>query len=451
MLPLPRLAVGSVHAGVNAQPMCWALLALSLARAARAAFLLDGVLPSVGWRRERDGGRFAPPGQLVNDARRLPRSICAWRGGANVAIVEGRYESTYERAWHGGKLDELCDWLDLPRVAVIDARAIGDCQLPARPAQADAVLLDHVRDLHHFARLQTALEALWGVPVLGALESMPQVRSALAALPRGARAQRDTCQQLAAGLARYARLDRLLNLAARRAFPATRPFIFSDRARRGGATLTVAVAYDEAFRCYFADALELLELSGASVIDFSPLRNEALPSGTDLVYLGCGHPERHAATLAENHCMRFALREHLCRRAQNLCRGGRIGLLVRTYRHARGGSPADGRHPAGRGGGESSSGTAGANKRDPGPALLAGAARDARARVSELELVPGANREPGGVGGGSRSRAQPGGPISGHRQPDARELRDTAGSAARLSAAGGRGTSELLSRHRDGP
>jgi cobyrinic acid a,c-diamide synthase len=215
----------------------------------------------------------------------------------------------------------------LPRLAVIDARAIDDCRLPVQPCQADGLLLDNVRDRAHVARLQTILESLWGIPVVGALEVSPQVRSVLRALPRGAAPDRDLCQQLAAGFARYARLDRLLSLAARRPFPAVRPFVFCPRRRGDESKLTVAVAYDEAFCCYFADALELLELAGATVIDFSPLRDEALPAGTDLVYLGCGHPERHAAGLAENHCMRFAMREHLCAQRRIYAEGGGLAYL----------------------------------------------------------------------------------------------------------------------------
>ncbi len=106
-----------------------------------------------------------------------------------------------------------------------------------------------------------------------------------------------------------------------------RPFVFNADEPRGHPRLTVAVAFDEAFRCYFADALELLETSGATVIDFSPLRDETLPADADLVYLGCGHPERHAAALAENHCMRLALREHLCAGRRIYAEGGGLAYL----------------------------------------------------------------------------------------------------------------------------
>src|SRR5690606_21378146 len=91
--------------------------------------------------------------------------------------------------------------------------------------------------------------------------------------------------------------------------------------------LTVAVAYDEAFRCYFPDTLDLLEHLGATVVDFSPLRDEALPLGTDIVYFGCGHPERYAEALASNHCMMLAIREHVCAGRRIYAEGGGVAYL----------------------------------------------------------------------------------------------------------------------------
>jgi cobyrinic acid a,c-diamide synthase len=55
----------------------------------------------------------------------------------------------------------------------------------------------------------------------------------------------------------------------------------------------------------------MLEARGATVVDFSPLHDEHLPPGCDIVLLGGGHAERHASTLADNHCMKTALRNHI--------------------------------------------------------------------------------------------------------------------------------------------
>ena len=69
--------------------------------------------------------------------------------------------------------------------------------------------------------------------------------------------------------------------------------------------------YDEAFFGYFPSTLDQLELLGAQVVDFSPLRDESLPPETEIVYLGCGRPEAFAQALSENHCMKSALRSHV--------------------------------------------------------------------------------------------------------------------------------------------
>jgi cobyrinic acid a,c-diamide synthase len=81
--------------------------------------------------------------------------------------------------------------------------------------------------------------------------------------------------------------------------------------------LRVAVACDDVFGGYFPDTLELLESRGAAICDFSPLRDDRLPAGTDVVYVGCGHPEQFAGQLSANDCMMLALKSHLCS-------GGRI-------------------------------------------------------------------------------------------------------------------------------
>ena len=91
--------------------------------------------------------------------------------------------------------------------------------------------------------------------------------------------------------------------------------------------ITVAMAFDEAFNCYFPAGLDLLELRGATVVDFSPLRDAALPPDTDIVFLGCGHPERYATPLADNHCMMSALRDHVRWGHRLYAEGGGLAYL----------------------------------------------------------------------------------------------------------------------------
>ncbi|HEX5104832.1 MAG TPA: hypothetical protein VFV87_13520, partial [Pirellulaceae bacterium] len=116
----------------------------------------------------------------------------------------------------------------------------------------------------------------------------------------------DLCTALAAKLLPSLDIEALARLSCRAsALPDERgQFTWhSDRSR-----FRIAVANDEAYHGYYPETLELLEAAGAELCDFSPLASGAIPAGVDVVYFGCGHPERHAAQLAGNHCLKQSLR-----------------------------------------------------------------------------------------------------------------------------------------------
>ncbi len=341
MLRLPRIALGAIQAGAETQPCSWALLDLFARQGiqvqhfhSQASFLpLNAALPVTGLNsRHLDSWLMS---------RQTCREIFV-HGSANsdLALVEGRFDSqgdphcsrSGKQGPPGGRLDVLCDWLDLPRVVVLDASQLVDCELPDRPAQVDGVILDRVPSASDVFRLQTCLEALWDVPVLGALADRGSLQEMIARLPRGAQPPRELCRLLGDQLASFARTDRIRALASRRDFPPVAPVLFQDAASRTGdrssreRTLTIAVAFDSAFNCYFPDTLDLLELRGAKIIDFSPLRDEVLPDA-DVVYLGCGHPELEAEALAANHCMLLALRNHVRGGRRVYAEGGGLAYL----------------------------------------------------------------------------------------------------------------------------
>ncbi len=329
MSHLPRIALGTMQEDVDGQPLLWALMDV-----------LERIGPHVQLFFSQ--ARFVPFDAATMITGQNPRHLDSWLMSRDVcrevfyhgarscelAIVNGRFSGSQRPIeTRGGTLDTLCDWLELPRIVILDASQFDGCRLPARPPQVDGVLLDRVRDSAQACRWRTNIESLWGVPVLGAMEEAATLRGMIAKLPRGSQPSLDFCRALGDVLLPRLQLDRLLRIAGQREFPDVnaqlfQPDHFADE-------LNVAVAYDEAFHCYFLDTLDLLELHGATIRDFSPLRGDGLPPDTDLVYLGCGNAENHAEQLAANHCMKQSLRSHARRGGRIYAEGSGVAYLSR--------------------------------------------------------------------------------------------------------------------------
>ncbi|HEX5106178.1 MAG TPA: hypothetical protein VFV87_20305, partial [Pirellulaceae bacterium] len=88
---------------------------------------------------------------------------------AELAVVEGDFRvaaspvmpapALAPASRPASSLGTLCDWLDLPRVAIVDLADLDACRLPPRPERLDALLLDRAHDALHAAWWQTTLEA----------------------------------------------------------------------------------------------------------------------------------------------------------------------------------------------------------------------------------------------------------------------------------------------------
>ena len=72
----------------------------------------------------------------------------------------------------------------------------------------------------------------------------------------------------------------------------------------------IAIARDAAFSFIYAANVSLLQALGARVTFFSPLANEAVPSGADALFLPGGYPELHAVTLAASTASAETIRTH---------------------------------------------------------------------------------------------------------------------------------------------
>ena len=301
MRHLPRLAVGTLQPEARLEPALWGLLAALHARDDSPALFHSSCC-------------FAPhdPGQsLLGRAARHLDSWAMSRAAAGIALTRATTErdtaivaGPFDAPVGGSQLNTLCEWLELPRVAVVDVRALAQRGWAKPPARLDGLLLDRLADAEEAAYWQTTLEALWQTPVLGWLDEADALRKLCASIPAGGNPSRELGEALGARLLATLQLDKLRPLARRPGPLATET---EDWLRRGK-RFRIAVAYDRTYCGYYPETLDLLEAAGAELCDFSPLKSEALPEGADVVYFGCGHPEREPEALAGNHCLKQSLR-----------------------------------------------------------------------------------------------------------------------------------------------
>lgn len=344
MSRFPRAALGYLGNTTSTQrpsagPMAWALAGYLVAQGrqvrhyhAQACYCgLQGALSATG-----SPARHLDAWVMSREACR--RSLLDAYQEAQFVLVEGEFDASGSEAprRYGGSLDALCRLLDLPRLVILDATQAADCRIPPRPDAVDGVLIDGILSNEQFALVQTCLEGTWGVPVVGGLPRDEGVRQALVSSPPGSVVPHAVCAHLAESFARYAEPKLLELIVDRPAIPAAGVAPVEYRKLSASDRPTIAVAYDEAFRGYFPDQLEALERGGARVIDFSPLHDEALPERTDVLLLGCGRTDRHAAELAANFCMQTSLREFARRGGRIYAEGGGCAYLGRTLRGADG-------------------------------------------------------------------------------------------------------------------
>ena len=231
---------------------------------------------------------------------------------ADVAVVEGVMglydglgpEGLYSTAWTARRLD-------LPVLLVVDAAAgatsvaavvHGFATLPTLAPSLVAVVLTRVGGEAPGEAVTEAVEGLTGLPVLGWLPKMDDVAFPsrhLGLIPAVERAELALqIDRLGQAVLERIDLERLLQLASRRR-TAPRAALeeivpLTDR------PLRVAYGWDRAFSFYYRDALDLLESLGAELVSTSPLSDEALPEGTEALFMGGGYPEVFLDELADN-------------------------------------------------------------------------------------------------------------------------------------------------------
>ncbi|MFC0228418.1 cobyrinate a,c-diamide synthase [Serratia aquatilis] len=244
---------------------------------------------------------------------------------ADVAVIEG-----VMGLYDGYGIDPdycssaaMAKQLDCPVILLVDGKAVSTSVaatilgfLHFDPAlKLAGVIVNRVNSQAHYQLIRQAIERYCAVPVLGRLPMLEDVALPSRHLglipPKGAQGNDPRWLRLAQQVEEFIDLDRLLALSPLTSQPVGQPPVLAAPALAEG--LTLALAEDEAFNFYYPDNLELLEQAGVRIQRFSPLHDSRLPD-CQMIYLGGGYPEVHAAKLAVNLPMHTAL--HAAHRQQ---------------------------------------------------------------------------------------------------------------------------------------
>jgi cobyrinic acid a,c-diamide synthase len=245
--------------------------------------------------------------------------------GADIAVIEGvrgLFEGL-EATSDIGSTAQVAKILDCPVIFVINARSItrSAAALVSGYSSFDpdvkiaGVILNNIGGGRHSEKARTAIETYTSIPVIGEIprnESMKISMRHLGLVPalEGRRRSADFDSNLKiikSIIKEGVDIDRVLSIA-RSASPLTRPQENIFKPRVPEYSPKIGVALDEAFNFYYRDNLELLEISGAELVYFSPVNDRTLPQ-VDGLYIGGGYPELFGKELEDNSSMREAIKQ----------------------------------------------------------------------------------------------------------------------------------------------
>lgn len=228
---------------------------------------------------------------------------------ADIALVEGAmgmYDGA-SPANSAGSAAEIAELLGSPVLLVVNAKGAGRSMAAVvkgfvefeRGARIAGVAANFLGSDNHTRILREALESAGLPPLMAGIikGAFPELASRhLGLVSADARTLTSAViVQLGAAIEAYCDVDAILAAAS-----CVEPRMTTRQLENTGGQIRIGIAKDDAFHFYYHDSLEALERTGAKLVEFSPICDEALPDGLDGIYMGGGYPEVYAQEISRN-------------------------------------------------------------------------------------------------------------------------------------------------------
>jgi cobyrinic acid a,c-diamide synthase len=244
--------------------------------------------------------------------------VCRGSRGADISIIEGvmGFFDGHNPMNNNGSTAEISMITESPVVLVVDcasmarsaAAIVKGFQVFLKGTNIVGVIVNQVGSEGHFQLVKTAIEQECSIPVLGYLKrdqdiSIPERHLGL--IPSVERGELNPFfERLGNQVLETIDVDTLYELAKTSSLKIKDSQFKSKKKHE----IRMAVARDAAFNFYYQENFEMLEASGAELVEFSPLKGEGLPEDVDGLYIGGGFPEEFAAELAEQRSVKNSIR-----------------------------------------------------------------------------------------------------------------------------------------------
>jgi cobyrinic acid a,c-diamide synthase len=251
---------------------------------------------------------------------------CETGDKADIAIIEGvrGLHEGFESLSDLGSTAQIAKILSCPVILVINARSITRSSAALvkgykefdPDVQVAGVILNNIGSRRHAEKAKEAIEYYTGVPVIGIIPRDPSMQISMRHLglmpalegrrrfgDEGFDARLSGIEEIINKGIDVNRLLEIANGVKPLKIPEKSIFSSTQDLNTGESKPKIGIALDEAFNFYYRDNIDLLQLAGAEIVYFSPVKDAALPE-VDGLYIGGGYPELFAAELEANESMR---------------------------------------------------------------------------------------------------------------------------------------------------